>query len=289
MKRKIKRVGIFILVLIVITSVIFFIFRTRIISHVVPAVEQIGIINIKVQNDTSYITSRLTVRNKSFLVIKIDTIKYKVSLLNKTYLQNQKFIGVQLQSHEIDTIDFSLKVPYVAIFKDLKVQKQKGDSTSFSINISLQYVTPFGKVEVPINKSAKFKIPQPPELKIVDIKYKKFRFKSILADVIIEIKNNSDVALSIKDINYLISIAKQGRLKGTHKETITIKPKGTTYINLPLEINLKNIGRTFFKTIFHKNNYDYTLTLDANLESINPVKKSFHVTITKNGKMKLIK
>ncbi len=289
MKNRIRNIILILFVILIIAGTVIFIFRKKIVAHFIPNVEQIGEIYIKVKNDTTYIRSKLAVKNKSFLKIEIDSIKYKVSLFEKEYLKNQKFIGLVLHKYGMDTIDFSLKIPYKTILKDLSVERKKGDSASYSINISLQYSTVFGKVEIPINKSAKIKIPQPPEISIVDIKYNKVRFKSILANAKIKVINFSDVTLSIKDISYSISILKQGNLKGSIKEPINIKPNGSTFINLPIDISLKNIGKTVFDVIINKDKYNYTLTLNAILESSYPFKESFHIDLTKNGQMELKK
>jgi LEA14-like dessication related protein len=289
MKKIIKRISIIILVLTVIAGGAIFIFRAKIIAHYIPTVEQIGVIDIKVKNDTSYISSKLTIKNKSFLKIKIDTIKYNVTLFDNTYLQSQKFIGAVLSGYRTDTIDFSLKIPYVPILKGLSAERKKGDSTSYSITISLQYSTVFGKGEIPFSKSSKIKIPQPPEIDVVEIKYKKIRLKSILADVKIKIINYSDVNIFIKEVRYSMNILEKGNLKGNFNEPINIKPKETTFINLPIEINIKNIGKTIFEVIINNDNYDYTLTLNAILESTDPLKKSFHIDLRKTGKMELKK
>lgn len=289
MKNRIRNIILILFVILIIAGTVIFIFRKKIVAHFIPNVEQIGEIYIKVKNDTTYIRSKLAVKNKSFLKIEIDSIKYKVSLFEKEYLKNQKFIGLVLHKYGMDTIDFSLKIPYKTILKDLSVERKKGDSASYSINISLQYSTVFGKVEIPINKSAKIKIPQPPEISIVDIKYNKVRFKSILANAKIKVINFSDVTLSIKDISYTMSIIERGNLKGNLKNPINIKPNGSTFINLPIDISLKNIGKTVFDVIINKDKYNYTLTLNAILESSYPFKESFHIDLTKNGQMELKK
>lgn len=289
MKNKILYICVFILAIAVIAGGVVFIFRGKIVEHYLPVVEQIGDIHIKIKNDTSYINSKLTVKNKSFLKIKIDTIKYKISLFEKTYLQSQKFIGILLSSYGMDTIDFPLKIPYATILKDLRTERKKGDSASYTINIALQYSTVFGKAEIPINRSAKLKIPQPPELEIVEINSKKFRLKSIHAVARIKVINYSAVTLEIKGMRYSMKILDQGNLTGNYNQTINIKPNGATFVNLPLEINVDNIGRTIFDILMNKDNYDYTLTLNAFLESTDPIKESFHIDLTKTGKMELKK
>ena len=206
MKIKFKHIVLFILALIIVTGSICFIFRKKIIAHIIPAVEQMGGINIKIENDTSYISTKFIIKNNTFLKININTLTYEIALLDKVYMKSQKFIGAELPANGKDTIDFSLKIPFKDVIKDLKAQREKSDSMDYTISIYLQFSTIFGNSTIPINKSAKIKIPQPPEIEIVEIKYKKFRFKSIKADAEIKIINNSNVALTIKELSYSMNI-----------------------------------------------------------------------------------
>src|SRR5687767_6018532 len=108
----IKRISIVILALIIIAWVSLYAFRAKIISNYMPVVEQMGEIHIQIKNDTSYVSSKLSVENKSFIKINIDTIKYKVLLFDQVYLQNQKSLGLVLPVYGKDTVDFSLKIPH---------------------------------------------------------------------------------------------------------------------------------------------------------------------------------
>lgn len=276
------------IVLIVLAGTAYF-FREKIVVYFVPAVDQTGDIHIEVKNDTAYISSKLAIRNKSMFKIVIDTLKYRISLEDKTYLKNNKYVGVRLAAYASDTLDFSVKIPYKAILDDLKILRQRGDSASYSINIYLQYSTIFGKAEIPIKKKAKLKIPQPPELDVVNIEYKKVHFKYILANATIRVMNYNDVSLTIKSIDYDMEISKQGNLKGSYGKEIEIKPKGETYVNLPIEINVNNMGKTFFDIVRNKDNYYYTLSIKTVIESADSTKRAFNIDITKDGRMELKK
>lgn len=284
-----KRIAITILILLIITAGVLYFLRDSIKARFMPAVEQLGDIYIKVENDTCYVHSKMSVKNNSPLEIGIDTIKYKVSMFGKTYLQNNTSLGIMLKNNASDTIDFALKIPYKIIIKDLKAERKKGDSASYFIDISLQYSTFLGKAEMPISKTAKIKIPQPPEIEVVEIKYEKVRFKAILANVKVKITNFSEVNLSINDMTYSMNVLKQGELNGKHTKQIDIKPNETTYVEFPIEISPINIARTFFDVLINKDSYDYTLKLDAILEAKDPIKQSFKINLSKSGTMELKK
>lgn len=289
MRYRIKQIIIGVLGLIIMTIGIIYIFRNSIITHFIPTVEQIGDINIEIKNDTATISSQLQIKNKSFFKIKIDSIRYEASIFNKTYLKNQKLIGLILHNHEIDTIDFALKVPYINFIKDLKSERNKSDSASYSIDISLIYSSILGKIIVPIKKAEKIKIPIPPEIKILGIKYTNIRLKHIQAEAKLQIINHSAVDIKIKELKYSMHIINHGIVKGKHTESIRINPSGTSIISLPIEINLDNLGKTIIEVMRNKDNYDYTLSIIANLGSYHQSQVTYNINISNSGKMELKK
>jgi LEA14-like dessication related protein len=289
MKKIIKRISILFLVFIGISAASIFIFREDLRTYFIPTVKPLGEIHIKIRNDTSYVNSKLIIQNRSFLKLGIDTIKFKVTLFDKVYLKNTKFLGITLNGKDTDTIDFSLKIPYKEIINDLKTERRKGDSADYSIDVSLQYSTFLGRSEMPISKVSKIKIPQPPELKIIEVKYKKIRRKAITAEVKIKITNYNSIALTIKEMSYSLNVLKQGNMKGALDKKINIKAKGTTFIYLPITITPKHVARTIFDVLINKDNYEYTLSLKASLESTDPVDQLFDIDLTKSGKMELRK
>lgn len=241
------------------------------------------------KGDTSYINSKLEIKSNVFFKIKVDTIKYNIDLFEKTYLQSIEALGIELPAYGKDTIDLLLKIPHRSLMKNIKTERKTEDSAGYEINVSLQVSTPFWKGKIPFNRSAKLKMPTPPELDLVEIKYKKVRLRSIIADARIKITNHSNVTLSVKDMVYKMKILKQGDVRGNHQKTIHLKPKGTTYINLPMEININHVGKMLWAVLNDKDNYDYTLSMNATIESTTPVKESFQIELIKSGRMELKK
>ena len=289
MSNKIKYAGIIFLVLIGGSALLAFIFREKVVAYFVPIVKPLGEIQIKVRKDTSYISSQLTIQNRSFLKLGIDTIKYRVMLFDKVYLQSERFLGIDLNGKETDTIDFSLKIPYKQLIDDVKIERKKGDSANYSVNVSLQYSTFMGKAEMPFNKASKLKIPQPPEFKIIEVKYKKRTRNSINTEAKIQIANYNSAALKIKEMTYSLNVLEQGNMKGTLSKETVIKAKGITLVYLPITISPDHLARTFFDVLINADNYDYTLIIKASLESVGPVHQSFDIDLTKTGKMELRK
>ena len=86
-----------------------------------------------------------------------------------------------------------------------------------------------------------------------------------------------------------MKVLEQGELEGNFKETVTIKPYATSYVYLPVEITLKNAGRTMWDILMNKDNYEYNIHLNAVMESTDPIEKLIHLDLVKTGKMELKK
>jgi LEA14-like dessication related protein len=266
-----------------------YIFRARLIARYAPEVEQVGEIDVRITNDTSFIHSRITVLNRFFLSIRMDTLKYKVSLFEKAYLRSERVIGMTLEPGEKDTLDFAMAIPYAELMRELKRQRRKGDSASYLVNVSLQYSTVFGKAVIPISRSARIRLPQPPEMEVVEIKCSRIRFRSIKAIATIRIINYAPVTVTISDLGYAMMIHGQGDLRGKYNSLITIAPDATTFISIPIGINVSNLGKTALQVLMNRDNYDYTLKLHAVLEATQLFNRSFLVELEKSGKMELMK
>jgi LEA14-like dessication related protein len=289
MKKKLKYISLFLLIFLIVFGSCVYVFRNRIMAHYRPELKQVGVIHINMKGDTSYINSKLEIKSNVFFKIKVDTIKYHIDLFDKTYLQSTEALGIQLPAYGRDTIDFLIKIPHRSLMKGIKAERKKGDSAGYEINIALQVSTPFWKGEIPFNRSAKLKIPTPPQLELVEIKYQKIRLRSIIADAKIKITNNSNVTLSVRNMVYKMKILKQGDVKGKHQKTILLKPQGATYINLPMEINITHVGKMLWAVLNDRDNYEYTLSMNATIESISLVKESFQIELINSGNMELKK
>lgn len=266
-----------------------FFLRKKIASRYIPQVEQVGTIHVHLHSDTSYIKLQLAVTNQSFLRIEIDTLVYKISLFNKTYLQKHHYLGILLPSHGSDTLHVALKIPYVAILKDLAKERGKGDSTSYAVELFLRFSTFFGRSEMAIHHSDKLKIPAVPQFEVTEIEWNRVRLKSILAAVTLKLTNHSTITLAIKDLKYAMEFLEQGTITGVYDQLIIIKPNAETFVTIPIEITPTKMVKTAFAVLTNHDNYGYTLKVNAMLESLDSIRNSFRIELVKNGMMELKK
>ena len=287
MKRR-GKILLIIFLLLVVGGGFLYKYRVTIVSQIVPNIVS-DTINVVIKNDTAYASTKLIATNKTFLSIKIDSINYKIGIYGQVYLHEEKFLGIYMDSFSKDTFTFDLKIPVTQILKDLREIRKKSQNANYSISVAIQYSTIFGRIELPINRSAKFRLPTPPEIKIINVDYTKVRVKYMLADVNIKVTNFNPISLTIKTIKFHMEIPGQGFAEGEHLAPITILPRSEILLTLPIIIDFEHLAKTLVDVMKDEDYYDYILTCNAEILTPNPSQKPIITELPKLGRMELKK
>jgi len=287
MKKRYKLL-IFILLILLVGGFLFYKNRVAIISKLVPSLEH-DTIKVVIENDTAYINTIFYATNKTFLPITIDSIKYVIGMSNRVYMRDEKFLGIHTEGYGKDTFAFSLEIPVVAMITDMRALRKKTENANYSVFVAVQYSTFFGRIDIPINKSSKFKLPTPPELEIVEVKYDKIRLKKMDALARVKITNFNEISLTIQSIKYEIIIPHFGSAKGEQMDSIVINPRSEVIIDLPAEIKWKHLGELIKDVITNEDTYEYELYCEAVILTPNPGQKPIILNLIKFGEMELKK
>jgi len=265
-------------------------FPEKALAYVVPHVKQLNNVRIEVKDDFANVYTKLVARNRSFLTLSIDSLKYTIVLSDKITFENEKYVGVTLSGYEQDTLDFPItKIPYRDIFRNFRSQLKESDSTNYEFDLKILYSTFFGSVELPIYKSANFKIPRPPELRVMDVNYSKISLKQMIADVKVKVINHGDFSVIVSNMKYSLYVSEYGRAKGKYPGKVKLTPRGAVLLNLPATIDLQNLGKTLLGVIRKNKQYDYSVVIDARVESPEVQEPPCQVRLVKSGKIKLNK
>lgn len=289
MKKIFKLLSIAVLLVIIGIAVLLFFFPEKLLYLFVPEIEQVSEIKAYVKKDTAYIDTRLVAKNGTFLTVKMDTLKYKISYNHINYFHDKKSLGLIIKRFDKDTFDFSFKIPYADILKDMK-SKHKGEHRDFISNLSLQFSTIFGKAELPLINSEKLSIPEPPELEVLNLKLKKGSVgKKIIAEVNLKVTNHSSYSLSINKMNYSISVFEVAKVMGEYTKPLNFKGNSVTKFNLPIEVELKNGDNSIMDILRDNELHHYLLFVDGTFKSSNlKQEKTTHLVMTKEDDVILL-
>ena len=287
MKKRYK----FLIVLLLLLVGVYFLYRNRVAivsSFAVPHLEH-DTIHVQIMDDTTYMHTEFYATNKSFLPLTIDNISYKIVLNGHVYLQEEKWLGIDLEAYSNDEFPFSLKIPTAAILKDLKETRKDTVNANYSIFATVQYSTFFGPIIIPISKAGAFKPPTPPELKVMSVKYTKLKFDNMPIVVTVRLINHGNLSTTLKELTYHLEVPNHGSVDGVYPGPIEILPKSEMFVDLRAEVQWKNLGGILIDVIRDEDHYAYVLDCTGEIVGEDTLQKPILIELNKTGTMELKK
>ena len=231
----------------------------------------------------------LAVENKNPVALKLAGLDYDFKIENQSLVSGVSSKALNLKANSTSDI----QLPITLKFSDLK--KLSGglwdkEKLNYQLNTTFKVALPYvGNYAIPINKKGEFPVPKMPKVKLKDVKLKDLGFTT--ADIIarVEVKNPNAFQLGMSDFNYKLKINNQDWGQGKLKQAQTIPAKNSGIIEIPLTLNLLNMGQSAYSILTDNAPLDYQLsgnmTVDTGIKMMQAVK----VPLDIKGKTPLFK
>lgn len=291
MKRKtILRFTIGIILIAIIGIAAFFYLNPKKALHLVlPDFTGENFVQARIKNDTAYIHFKSYLTNVSPFTIYIDSVFYTILLDTVSIISERSRLNLSQKGGAVDTAIFEFKIPIKKLRHVIK-NLQSQDSTFLSGQFELSCNTFFGNMDVSFSKKQKIRVPTPPDIKVVKVKRREINLRknTVQVDVELQIINYSpSIEVHLANIGYAVQFGEQIAGKGHFENQIKVKPNASTFITLPLTIQINKPLRTIWNIYFNKAEDNYKVVLTATLS--NDKISKIPIEIEATGKTVLIK
>lgn len=231
----------------------------------------------------------LAVDNKNPVALKLAGLDYDFKIENQSLVSGVSARGLDLKANATSDIE----LPVTLKFKDLK--KLSGElwnkeKLSYQLNTTFNIKLPvIGNYAIPVSKQGEVPVPKMPKVKLKNVKLKDLGFTS--ADIIarVEVDNPNAFQLGMSNFNYQLKINDQDWGQGKLKTAKAIPAKSSGMIEIPLSLNLMNMGQSAYAILTGNAPLDYQLngsmTVDTGIEMM----KAINVPLDVKGSTSLNK
>jgi LEA14-like dessication related protein len=253
----------------------------------IPDIEQLESLDIRVGDDTLFTTLTLRMQNKGVFKMNLDSILYKITFDTLRVLSKLQDLHIVLSPGEADTFKLPVGIPYKRVIKRIH-QLQDRDSADIKTEVRLMYNTRFGKAIVPHEKTNRIAMPRPPEFEVENVHYEGRDKKVLNLVATVRFINKGNINLMVSDLSYRIRIREHLEAKGKLNKTVNIIPHSTKVEKLPVQVELDHPLKTLFAVITDKDLLPYSLVIEASVSG-GEVLHNTKVTVRKKGVLELKK
>jgi LEA14-like dessication related protein len=269
-------------------AVYFYLFPKKAQHILIPDIDQVNQIRIRVDGDTARMNIGLRLENKGPFRMNIDSLIYHVRFDTATLLAGRQELGIVLASGDADTFQVPVNLPFKRLIASImKVQEQ--DSVDIFTAVRVVYATVLGNRSLAHEKTSTIAVPIPPEFELEKMEYvrrdkHKFFFRAHLKMV-----NRGRIELNVYDLKYTMKAEDLFTATGIGPKFIKVMPHSVITEVLPITVDVNKILKTALKIISDNNKVRYRLKIHGYIQNKGLGEDRSEVEIKKEGVLELKK
>jgi LEA14-like dessication related protein len=266
----------------------FYFYPSKAQNIIVPEIEQLENLKIKVKGDTAFMDLSLKLINSGPFKMNIDSLIYNVKFDTATLLSRAQDLKIVLRPGEVDTFSIPARLPFKRLFSNIR-RMQGFDSVAILTDIRIVYSTIFGRASIPHKKTNTIAVPIPPRFEIEQVEYVSRDKKTVYLNAHIKMHNPGRIELKVFNLKYDLKVEDLFDADGSYPEQISVKPNSVISKVLPVTVNVNKAFKTFIKIITDNDKVKYKIRIRGQVLAEALGDEKTDIEIFKNGTMELRK
>lgn len=231
------------------------------------------------------LTYDIKVENPNSVAVRMMGYDYNLDLNGNTFIS-----GDQAEKIEIEASGESIfQVPMTLNFSDI-YRTASGlsdqDETSYHFLSHLRFDLPvLGATEIPVQNRGSIPLLKSPKLDVRNLEIQNLSLSG--ADVVLKLAfdNPNGFGLDINQLAYDLQVNGDRWAGGTALQDVTIRENGITELDIPISLNISQIGMSAYRILSGSEPLDYQLKGHFNVTALHELLGSTNVNLNRSGKI----
>jgi LEA14-like dessication related protein len=235
-------------------------------TFIKPRVEMSSFQITNLTKEETRATMKVLIDNAAPVGFKADSLSYQIYMAGVEVMRSTYPKPIKLEANDTSLISLPVTINNQKMLAKLKEIKREGtDSVEYTMKAQVHTDLPFFK-DKPLNLSFSKKMPAyiMPDVKLVDTDLDKLGLNQTKLTAKVEIKNYNAMPMRVKQTTYRINLEGKEFAEGRIDTMINIPANGTTVLELPMEVTLKEGLKAGVKMLTKPEEVDYSFSFRTN-------------------------
>ena len=264
----------------------FFVNPKKALEVVVPEIESLEKMEMRVEADTAHTSLVLRAANKGWFTLNIDSLMFRVRLDSELIVSRTEPVKLRLPRGAEDTLRLTIPFPYKRVSEKIR-DLQGQDRVDVIVRLRVVYSTVFGRASLPIRKVTAMEVPVPPSFEVEKVRYLGRKGKTGSFAAFVRMHNYGKADLTVSDVGYVVTMSKGLRAQGKHPEPVVVKPKSDLLVQLPFDVEFKSAMKAIAMVLTDNDKVAYDVKITGKMRSGKLGPETIPVEIEKKGEMEL--
>lgn len=217
------------------------------------------------------LTYDVTVDNPNAVSLQLMSYDYDLEINNRSFVK-----GDQKEQSRIEASGKStFQVPMTLNFQDLysTIKGLAGqDEADYAFSSTFAFDLPgLGRTEVPVNKKGTVPLVRLPDISVRNLEVSELSFTEATLALNMEFENPNGFGLNIQGFDYDLNVDGNQWAKGEALEKTSIAENETTQLQIPLTLNIAQMGTSVYRMLTGASQIDYELNGTFSVGTTHPL------------------
>lgn len=199
--------------------------------------------------------------NPNPVQVALASFRWNLALADNPFLDGVDSDGFTLEADGRSEFEVPVNVTWSELL-DLRSDLADSDFTPFTLSGDFGFNTPLGEVKIPYEQTGEFPVLKRPKTELAGLKLKNVSLLDQSAELRLklDVTNQMGVDLDLQTLGYGITLDGEKVVKGTTDKLGVLNAKDTQRVNLPIELDLLDLGKSLVTAITKKQPVNVGLT-----------------------------
>ena len=213
------------------------------------------------------LTYDIKVDNPNAMSVQMLAYDYNLDINENTLVTGDQRKELSIEASGASTFQVPMRLNFADIYRSIKSLRDTQE-VSYSFLSNLTFDLPvFGQTTVPVRKDGRIPLLKTPKISLEDFKVTGINLSSADINLQLRFDNPNNFGIDVNALNYDLIINGDQWADGTALQGTSIKEKGVTVLNIPVSLNISQIGMSAYRLLTGGESFDYKIKGDFDLNA----------------------
>ena len=231
----------------------------------------------------------IKIRNPNSVGLTMAGFSYDLLINEISFLKGNQDRGLSIEASGENTVQLPLTLNYMDLYQTFQGIRDQ-DLSTYQMNFGFAFDLPvLGHVNIPVSKSGDFPLLKLPKIEINTLRLKSLSLTGAELLLRIQLDNPNAFAMLLNKLQYDFIVNDQKWIGGYAAEPTQIAEKGQGYIDIPISLNILQMGRSVYQLLSGNEDLSYQFGGNVDLATSLPLLGEVSLPFDRSGSIKLVR
>lgn len=232
------------------------------------------------------LTYDIKVENPNAVAIQMLGYDYDLELNGNSFIKGDQTEKMKIEASGESIFQVPMTLNFSDVYQTVSGLGKNDDETSYSFLSNLTFDLPvLGATDIPVKKQGSIPLLKLPKLNVQNVQIQDLSLNGADLNLKLGFDNPNGFGLDINRLNYDLIVNGDQWADGSALQDVNIKENGMTELNIPISLNIGQIGMSAYRILSGSEPLDYQLKGNFNFNALHELLGATNFDFNRSGKV----